>query len=175
MIVATLPATNVPADATADWVADRVAALVSRDTAAATGVYLATRDAGAAAALAFWCRARADGVGFASPAAFPATLASSLATGVALRFGLMGANHSLVGGDDASAGAIDAARWELAEGSVDRAIVIRCDFGDAGCRGVLAGFAMVAGRGRAVDAPHDDGDLIVALSRTTADQQGRMS
>ena len=174
MIVATLPALAVPADATADWVADRVAALVCGGSAAATGVYLATRNAGEAAALGFWRRALTDGVGFASPAAFPSTLASSIATHVALRFGLKGANHSLVGGDDASAGALDAARWELADGSVARAIVVRCDFGDAGRDGVLAGMALVASDERANDKLRDDGDPIIALSRATM-PRGRMS
>lgn len=97
---------------------------------AATGLYFATCDSGGRAALRFWQRATAVGVGVASPQGFAETLASERATRLCIALGITGPVHVLCGGPDASTGAIDAARWDLEDGAVQHALVVRCDDAD---------------------------------------------
>jgi 3-oxoacyl-(acyl-carrier-protein) synthase len=88
----------------------------------ATGVYLATPDAGAEAALAFWREALAAGVGFANPHLFPWTLASSPASHIALALGCRGPNVTLVGGAGAAVAALQQALADLQRGRVAAAL-----------------------------------------------------
>ena len=108
-----------------DWLAELVAPLLADADPAATGVYLATPDAGAAVSTGFWARALRETVTFVSPQDFPLTLASSIATGVARALKLQGPNHTLIGGADASRAAWDEAVHDLAHGIVERAVLIQ--------------------------------------------------
>jgi 3-oxoacyl-[acyl-carrier-protein] synthase II len=88
-------------------------------------LYVATPDSGAREAVAFWAAAQVTGLAFAAPAAFPWTLVNSTAGRISLELGVTGPCTTLVGGDDA----VDEAAWlaaaDVAEGVVQRAIVVR--------------------------------------------------
>lgn len=92
-----------------------------------SGVYLATGNAGAAAARWFWTQALASGVAFASPQGFAETLASEPATTIARLLGLRGPNYTICGDGDASAGAIEALNHDLGTGVIRQGLVVRWD------------------------------------------------
>ena len=113
-----LPGTG---DRAAVWAAETLAeAGVTGD-----GLYVATPDAGAREALAFWAAARETGFAFAAPAAFPWTLANSPTGRISQRLGITGPCTTFVGGDEAYAEALLAAADDLADGLVSRAVVVR--------------------------------------------------
>jgi hypothetical protein len=113
-----LPGTG---DRTAAWAAETLAgAGVTGD-----GLYVATPDAGAREALAFWAAARETGFAFAAPAAFPWTLANSPTGRISQSLGITGPCTTFVGGDEAYAEALATAADDLADGLVSRAVVVR--------------------------------------------------
>ncbi len=95
------------------------------------GIYLASRDAGIMASVDFWRAALADSPRFASPADFPWTLANAPAGLLARELGIQGPNHTLVGGADAMLAALEHAYADLADRSVDEAVIIACDLSAA--------------------------------------------
>lgn len=106
------------------WLADQCRPLVPGDCPPERmGVYLASADAGVQPSLDFWREAVATGVGFANPAAFPWTLASSPASHIALDLHLQGPNLTIVGGGEAALAVIQHALGDLARGRIDHALV----------------------------------------------------
>jgi hypothetical protein len=117
----------------AAWAADTLAGLD------ADGLYVATPDAGAREAIAFWTAAHETGLSFAAPGAFPWTLANSPTGRISQRLGIRGPCTTYVGGDDAADEAWAHATDDLAAGVVTRALVVRLS-GDrpvAAARGVV--------------------------------------
>lgn len=92
---------------------------------AADALYLATPDAGAREALAFWSAAQQTGLAFAAPAAFPWTLANSTAGRISQRLGIRGPCTTFVGGDEAYEEAHTHAADDVATGLVSRPLVVR--------------------------------------------------
>jgi hypothetical protein len=118
-------------DHIAAWAAETLAlADVSADA-----LYLATPDAGAREALAFWVAAQETGLAFAAPAAFPWTLANSAAGRICQHLGIRGPCTTFVGGDEAYEEADTQAADDLAAGVVSRPLVVRL----SGDRPVRAG------------------------------------
>lgn len=110
----------------ADWAAERlVEAGLGGD-----GLYVATADGGAREALAFWAAAAGTGLAFASPAAFPWTLANSPTGRISQQLGITGPCVTLVGGDEAVTEAFALAYDDLAAGRVSRAVVVRLGSAD---------------------------------------------
>lgn len=105
----------------AAWVAEQLGPLVGGD--GRVGVWVATPDAGASAAVELWREALDVGPAFAMPQVFPWTLASSLGAHIARVHRLRGPNTTLIGDDDAEVAALALAHASLAEGEVDRALV----------------------------------------------------
>lgn len=105
----------------ADWAATQLAA----SGIGGDGLYVATSDGGAREALAFWAAAAETGFAFASPAAFPWTLANSPTGRISQELGITGPCMTLVGDDDAVAEAFALATDDLAAGRVSRAVVVR--------------------------------------------------
>jgi len=143
-----------------EWLADLVAPLLADADPAATGVYLATPDAGAAISTGFWARALRETVTFVSPQDFPLTLASSIATGIARALKLQGPNHTLVGGGDASRAAWDEAAHDLARGIVERAVLIKFVAGHPGLPSSARIVILSAGGDAAEAMSGEDGDPI---------------
>jgi hypothetical protein len=111
-----------------DGSGDHIAAWVA-ETLASAGVdgdalYVATPDAGAREALAFWAAAQQTGLAFAAPAAFPWTLANSPTGRISQALGIRGPCTTYVGGDEAHDEARTAAGDDLASGLVSRAVVV---------------------------------------------------
>jgi hypothetical protein len=111
-----------------DGTGDHIAAWVA-DTLAAAGVegdalYVATPDAGAREALAFWAAAQRTGLTFAAPAAFPWTLANSPTGRISQALGIRGPCTTFVGGAEARDEARTTAAEDLATGLVSRAVVL---------------------------------------------------
>jgi hypothetical protein len=117
--------TSEPMVAAADRVAAWAAATLREAGMHGDGLYVATPDSGAREAVAFWAAAHVTGLAFAAPAAFPWTLVNSAAGRISLELGITGPCSTLVGDDDA----VDEASWlaatDLADGLVQRAIVVR--------------------------------------------------
>lgn len=117
----TSPEMNVTGEAAATWAAEQLAgAAVSGD-----GLYVATPDAGAREALAFWAAAAETGFAFASPAAFPWTLANSPTGRISQRLGVTGPCVTLVGDQQAVDEALLMAYDDLSAGRVGTAVVVR--------------------------------------------------
>lgn len=127
----------------AEAVADALAALRGPEEEGARGLWVATPDGGAEAAIALWAEAVAQGPAFASPGGFPWTLTSALGGHVARRLGLRGPNTTLVGEAEASAAALGFALDALEEGEVARALVLRVEAG----RGLAWALALGQGPG----------------------------
>lgn len=114
-----------------DPLGEEVAAWAAR-TLAGTGLgggglYLATLDAGAHEAVAFWRDSLETGLAFAVPGAFPWTLASSPAGRIAAELGLRGPTFTLVGRGGALAAALRHALADLSAGRVATALVAALD------------------------------------------------
>lgn len=111
-----------------DGTADHIAAWAA-DTLAGAGfdadaLYVATPDAGAREAIAFWTAAHETGLAFAAPGAFPWTLANSPTGRISQRLGVRGPCTTYVGGDEAVAEARLHAADDLAAGLVTRPLVV---------------------------------------------------
>jgi len=104
----------------AGWAAETLAA--GLDDALPDGLYVATPDAGAREALAFWREAAETG--FAAPAAFPWTLANSPTGRISRELGITGPCTTFVGGGTAVEAARSAAADDLASGLVTRPLVV---------------------------------------------------
>lgn len=105
-------------------------AVWSGETLALAGVgadalYLATPDAGAREALAFWRAAQQTGFAFAAPGDFPWTLANSAAGRISQRLGIRGPCTTYVGGEEAEQEARTQAADDLAAGLVSRPLIVR--------------------------------------------------
>jgi hypothetical protein len=112
-----LPGTG---DAAATWAAD----VLHEAGLAADALYVATTDAGAREALAFWAAAQDTGLTFANPRDFPWTLSNSVTGKISQVLGITGACTTYVGGDNAVAEAELDAQADLADGLVESALVV---------------------------------------------------
>ena len=110
----------------ASWVADELAGLGWH----ADGLYVATATAGRAESVEFWRAAQETGLAFANPRLFPWTLANSPTGAIAKALDIRGPTYTLVGGDDAVAGAREHAADDLADGLVTAALVVVVDIVD---------------------------------------------
>jgi len=117
----TSPELEVAGEAAATWAAERLA----EAGVAGDGLYVATPDAGAREALAFWAAAGQTGYAFAAPAAFPWTLANSPTGRISQRLGITGPCVTLVGDQEAVDEAMLMAYDDLAAGRVGTAVVVR--------------------------------------------------
>lgn len=110
----------------ASWAADELAGLGWR----VDGLYVATATAGRAESVEFWRAALETGLAFANPRLFPWTLANSPTGAIARALDVRGPTYTLVGGDDAIAGAREHAADDLAAGIVTAALVVAVDVVD---------------------------------------------
>jgi hypothetical protein len=115
--------------ATGDHIATWAGETLAQAAKTADALYLATPDAGAREALAFWAAAQDTGLAFAAPAAFPWTLANSAAGRISQRLGIRGPCTTFVGGDEAYEEARTHAADDLAAGLVAHPLVVRL-YGD---------------------------------------------
>lgn len=123
----TSPELVAEGDAAAAWAATTLAGLLAGELAAGRGpdaLYVATPDAGAREALAFWRSATETGYRFASPAGFPWTLSNSPTGRISLELGITGPCLTLVGADEAVAAARETALADLAYRLVERPLVV---------------------------------------------------
>lgn len=113
------PEVSGAGDAIAAWVASALAEYAGTVDA----LHVASADAGAREALAFWAAALDVGVARATPAAFPWTLANSPTGRISTALGITGPCATYVG-----EGALDEARLnaeaDVAEGASTRALVV---------------------------------------------------
>ncbi len=109
---------------TGDSLCGWVATTLLEEGLVADGLYVATSDGGAREALAFWEAARQTGFAFASPAAFPWTLANSATGRISQVLGIHGPCTTYIGGDEALAEAEADAADDLAEGLISSALVV---------------------------------------------------
>ena len=116
--------TSEPMVAAGDRVAAWAAATLREAGVHGDGLYVATPDSGSREAVAFWAAAQVTGLAFAAPAAFPWTLVNSTAGRISLELGITGPCSTLVGGDDALEEASWLAAADLADGLVERAVVV---------------------------------------------------
>ncbi len=98
------------------------------------GLYVATATAGRAESVEFWRAALETGLAFANPRLFPWTLANSPTGAIAKALDVRGPTYTLVGGDDAIAGALEHAADDLAAGIVTAALVVVVDVVDGAQR-----------------------------------------
>lgn len=99
------------------------------DPAMATGLYLASANAGVDPAVRFWQDACRDGVAFASPEMFPWCLANAAGGALARTFGITGPNATFLGRGDALRAALEHAADDLEAGCIAAALVVAVDFG----------------------------------------------
>jgi len=119
---------NLPPEKVADWVVEMLQPqLTGHYDPLRTGIYLATGDIGAGASINFWAEALACGLGFANPAQFPGTLASSCATHIATKLSMQGANYTLVGTTEAAMAAIQHGVSDIEAQLVDYALIVGID------------------------------------------------
>jgi len=119
--------TALPFAEAENWLVEQASPLVIDCRPEATGLYLATSDAGTQASIQFWADGLRDGLGFANPRDFHLTLANSPAAHLAIRYQLRGPNYTLVGGGDATLAALEQAQDDLEAGLIEAAVVIRFD------------------------------------------------
>ncbi len=134
------------------------------------GLFLATADAGAQASVALWAEATAQGPGFASPRAFPWTLASSAAGHLAQALGLHGPVVTLVGGAEALLACLDHAMTYLDGGRLAIVAALSLPVEARSARAAAVGLAregegMGVVRRAAVGADRGRSDDVVALLR----------
>jgi hypothetical protein len=116
----TSPELDGSGETIAAWAADTLAAAGLE----ADGLYVATPDAGAREAIAFWAAAQHTGLAFAAPGAFPWTLANSPTGRISQRLGIRGPCTTFVGGADALDEARTHAQDDVDTGVVSRALVV---------------------------------------------------
>ncbi|GAB2754430.1 hypothetical protein GCM10027020_03140 [Nocardioides salsibiostraticola] len=109
---------------TGDSICGWVATTLLEAGLTAEALYVATQDGGAREALAFWQAAHETGFAFASPAAFPWTLANSTTGRISQVLGIHGPCTTYIGGEEAIAEAEWDAADDLAEGLVASALVV---------------------------------------------------
>lgn len=127
-LLAIAPDGIVRFDELAEWAATMLAPLLpDACVPEQCGLFVATSDAGAAAAISLWAEALDQGPSFASPRDFPWTLASSPAGHIAAHLGLRGPNFTLVGGGEAATAALLHALDDLEQGRISQAIVVALD------------------------------------------------
>lgn len=119
----TSPELSGSGDATASWAADTLAA----SGLTCDALYVATSDAGAREALAFWSSAQQTGLALANPGPFPWTLSNSVTGRISQRLGVTGPCTTYVGDAEAEAEAAYQAAADLTDGVVTRALVVRID------------------------------------------------
>jgi hypothetical protein len=107
-------------DDLARWAADEVTSLGWE----ADALYVATSNAGHRESVEFWRAALGTGLAYANPRLFPWTLANSPAGAIAQAIGVRGPTYTLVGTEDAAVAAVEHAEDDLADGLVERALVI---------------------------------------------------
>jgi len=115
---------SAPLVAAGDAVSSWASSVLAAWGPGADALYLATSEAGAREALAFWAAARATGFALAAPGAFPYTLANAPAGRIGTALGIRGPSVTLLGTfDDALAAATD----DLADGLCTRPLVVHLD------------------------------------------------
>ncbi|MDM7830625.1 beta-ketoacyl-[acyl-carrier-protein] synthase family protein [Cellulomonas edaphi] len=110
-------------DAVSAWAAATLLDLWGPD-AGFDALYVATSEAGAGEALAFWAAARTTGFALAAPGAFPYTLANAPAGRIGTALGIRGPSVTLLG---SLAEALEVAGEDRADGLADRALVVHLD------------------------------------------------
>ena len=107
-------------DDLARWAADEVTSLGWT----ADALYSRTSNAGHRESVEFWRAALGTGLAYANPRLFPWTLANSPTGAIAQALGVRGPTYTLVGREDAAVAAVEHAEDDLADGLVERAVVI---------------------------------------------------
>lgn len=94
------------------------------------GLAVASPNAGNSTAVRFWAEARRTGLGLASPELFPWCLANAACGALARRFDVRGPNFTYLGSSDALLAAIESARVQFTQHSIETAVVVVLEFAE---------------------------------------------
>jgi len=109
-------------DAVSNWAAE----VLLNAGYTADVLYLATNEAGVRESMAFWAAAQQSGLAFATPGAFPWTLANSPAGRISVVLNMTGPCTTLLG-EGAWAEAVASARADVLAGTASSVLVVRLD------------------------------------------------